>query len=124
MSNIIYQQKEAVRVEDLYDFLEGPEARCLIAISADTLIQESNFQDIHGSCLELKEASLNLENSIFDNSNLVISDSESTAFSQTSGITWISIRDFPNEHSVYSSIKLKQNQFRENKIQPLYGGVI
>jgi len=123
MNNINFQQKLPEKSEEFEDFVEGIEGKCLIAISAQIFIQQSNFTKIQGSCLELKKSELTLESSIFDNSGLAINQTEFENLHQEPEGTWISIEELPNQNSKYS-IKIHQSKFLKNTIHPLYGGVI
>ena len=102
---------------------------CLSSGNAIVDIRNSNFTNIDSHCFGLAKSVLNVEYSIFDNTELEYSETALTATSingidAVSGITWITMAETNADVSSSTSLILGYNKFVNNKKRPLYGGVI
>ena len=101
---------------------------CLTSIDSEVVIKNSNFTNINKSCLGIQQSDLTVENCIFNNSGLVLSNSEiqtleSESLDENSGVSWIHIQGFVPQNANIYPVEIRGSKFIENKMQPLLGGV-
>jgi len=116
--------------DDLQFGTQWPGGLCaLLTTEASLTVNKSNFTNINGHCFGTKFSAVNIEDSLFDNTNLdetpiTIEDTTINSLDIYSGTSWVNIDDLGQVSTFGYQAIFKRNTFMTNKRVPLYGGVI
>ena len=102
---------------------------CLATEDVLVTVNNSRFINIGSHCFGLTQSVLSIEHSIFDNTGLEYTETDLSlasvgSLTVNSGNSWINVQDTSSLITGASLLKLGYNRFLNNKMRPLYGGVI
>lgn len=101
---------------------------CLTSNDAVIRVYNSTFTNFDSHVFGFKSTLVDIQNSTFDNSQLdvdteEISEELVSTLTKNTGVSWVNIDDGTTYVTGGTIMTFKNNQFIQNKVPPLYGGV-